>query len=118
MGRACKKGKVNMTEDRKKACAIFEKNQKALDALAEAVGDVDAWEFFTGLPESTLRDMMEWAVVGRVPFDELLMTVASIAYLHGKQKAVEYKATQGAKEASEPDADLEGRLATGADFPS
>ncbi len=80
-----------MTEDRQKAVEVLTKCRKTLADMIEK-GDPEAWEAFTGLPASLLGDFIEWSHVQDVPLDALLLTVASVAYAHGREVGkAEYK---------------------------
>lgn len=68
-----------------------EKVVEQVDKVREVLGDIlvnqsnpEAWPTFTGTPSETMRSLLEWAVVKDVDPYALMLTVAAIAFAHGK----------------------------------
>ena len=65
--------------------ASLEEARTLLEDVVVNNNNPEAWPLFTGLPHSALEKMLEWAVVEDVGIDDLILTVASIAFAHGKK---------------------------------
>jgi len=98
--------------DREEAIKVLTEHIKT---ISELFGDKVAWPTLTGMPSSGLLKMIEWGLVKGIPIDVLLLVAAAMGFAQGKK----VKATSNTKAASDTENEnLEGRLATGVDFPS
>jgi hypothetical protein len=75
--------------EREQSIAKLNEVRNTLGDMIVNNNDPQAWPTFTGLPLSAMQKLFEWAVVKDVDSANLLLTVAAIAYAHGKKVAAE-----------------------------
>ena len=85
-------------EDIAKSAMELTETKKVLQEMVDQ-GNPEAWPAFTGLPNSTLHKILEWSVIKDISPEDVLLTVAGIAFAYGKRIAIQ-EATENASAAS------------------
>ena len=75
---------MNKEELDKTVSALTESTNELHD-LMEETNNGEAWPTLTGLPSTAVDKLLEWAVVKDVGIEDLLLTVAGIAFAHGRK---------------------------------